>query len=574
MNHSFIKAVVLGALLLHGAPPAARAQDFSVDFFVVAGGGGSCAGGDFSLDGTFGQADANEQPLTGDVFSLTGGFWSLCAPSAPTNSTTNLVFFTVTPSAGAGGSITPSTPQTVVSNGGVSFTAAPADGFHIDQWLVDGSVAQTGGANFSLNDVAADAFVEVTFSINNSSVLNVLISGSGTIAPPLSGQGLLLSNTYLLTAQPSSGWVFSNWLANGVVVATTPGLTFEMAPNLVLQANFVPNPFAPATGAYQGLFYATNGVARQSSGFFDASVATTGVFSARLQMAAGAASFSGQFSLSGQFSNAIPGGALGALSAQLQLGLLNSTLTGQICGPNWTASLLANRAAFSPANPAPQAGRYTLLIPGQPGSSALPAGDGFGAVTVDDSGNVAFSGALADGTAAAASAILGGQGQWPFFVPLYSGQGSILGWLTFSNAPDSDISGSLNWIKPAQPTAGFYPAGFTNVTTASGSAYQFDNEAPILDYSFGQISFTGGDLAQSFANQVVLGAGGSFTNLSANALNLSLADSSGLLSGSVVDPSTGRLIPFSGVVLQKENFGAGFFLGTNQGGQVLLAPTP
>jgi hypothetical protein len=159
-------------------------------------------------------------------------------------------------------------------------------------------------------------------------------------------------------------------------------------------------------------------------------------------------------------------------------------------------------------------------------------------------------------------------------VPLYSGQGSILGWLTFSNAPDSDISGSLNWIKPAQPTAGFYPAGFTNVTTASGSAYQFDNEAPILDFSFGQISFTGGDLAQSFANQVVLGAGGSFTNLSANALNLSLADSSGLLSGSVVDPSTGRLIPFSGVVLQKENFGAGFFLGTNQGGQVLLAPTP
>ena len=99
--------------------------------------------------------------------------------------------------------------------------------------------------------------------------------------------------------------------------------------------------------------------------------------------------------------------------------------------------------------------------------------------------------------------MLGGQGQWPFFVPLYSGKGSILGWLTFSNAPDSDISGLLNWIKPAQPAARLYPAGFTNVTGAIGSAYQFTSGVPVLDFSAGQLSLTNGNL-QSFTNQFVL----------------------------------------------------------------------
>jgi len=34
------------------------------------------------------------------------------------------------------------------------------------------------------------------------------------------------------------------------------------------------------------------------------------------------------------------------------------------------------------------------------------------------------------------------------------------------------------------------------------------------------------------------------------------------------------MIPFTGVVLQKQNVGSGFFLNANQSGRVLLEPLP
>jgi hypothetical protein len=44
--------------------------------------------------------------------------------------------YTVTPSAGANGSINPSTPQAVAYGGSVAFTATPTDSYVVDQWLV------------------------------------------------------------------------------------------------------------------------------------------------------------------------------------------------------------------------------------------------------------------------------------------------------------------------------------------------------------------------------------------------------------------------------------------------------
>ena len=53
-----------------------RAQDFSIDWFGLAGGGGgSSLGGDFELSATIGQPEAG-QMLAGD-FALVGGFWSI-----------------------------------------------------------------------------------------------------------------------------------------------------------------------------------------------------------------------------------------------------------------------------------------------------------------------------------------------------------------------------------------------------------------------------------------------------------------------------------------------------------------
>ena len=59
------------------------AQNYSIDWFTIDGGGGTSAGGAFSLSGTVGQPDASAQPMTGGGFSLTGGFWSLFAVQTP-----------------------------------------------------------------------------------------------------------------------------------------------------------------------------------------------------------------------------------------------------------------------------------------------------------------------------------------------------------------------------------------------------------------------------------------------------------------------------------------------------------
>jgi hypothetical protein len=56
-------------------PGALQAQDFNLDWFTVAGGGGESSGGDFELSATIGQPDAGD--LLGGDFAIAGGFWSI-----------------------------------------------------------------------------------------------------------------------------------------------------------------------------------------------------------------------------------------------------------------------------------------------------------------------------------------------------------------------------------------------------------------------------------------------------------------------------------------------------------------
>jgi hypothetical protein len=52
------------------------AQSYSIDWYKIAGGGGTSTGGVYTVSGTIGQHDAGGQ-MTGGSYSLTGGFWSL-----------------------------------------------------------------------------------------------------------------------------------------------------------------------------------------------------------------------------------------------------------------------------------------------------------------------------------------------------------------------------------------------------------------------------------------------------------------------------------------------------------------
>lgn len=64
------------ALVAASAAISAPAQNYSVDWFTIDGGGGTSSGGVYSLSGTIGQPDAGAT-MTGGQYTLVGGFWAL-----------------------------------------------------------------------------------------------------------------------------------------------------------------------------------------------------------------------------------------------------------------------------------------------------------------------------------------------------------------------------------------------------------------------------------------------------------------------------------------------------------------
>ena len=80
-----MKTFFLIPLLLVAA--AVHAQQYSVDWYKIAGGGGTSTNGQYSVSGTIGQPDASGA-MSGGNYSMTGGFWALInvvqTPGAPT----------------------------------------------------------------------------------------------------------------------------------------------------------------------------------------------------------------------------------------------------------------------------------------------------------------------------------------------------------------------------------------------------------------------------------------------------------------------------------------------------------
>lgn len=465
----------------------------------------------------------------------------------------------------------------------VPISATPALGATFAGWTAivspgDGSGAYVGPNNQARVTVDGPFTETANFTGALSNRVTVVTNGPGSVLPNLNGQTLRLGSSHTITASPNPGNIFTGW--TGAILTNIPTLTFVMSNGLILQANFATNLFAPFQGAnYAGLFFAADDLEFESSGYFTATLAGNGAFSATLRVAGSAYSLGGQFAADGTFSGTIGrGSTLPSLLISLELNLsAGNRLTGQISDGVWTADLLANRAVFSYANPAPERGKkYLVRFPGSGNSLAAPGGDGFGTVTVDPTGALVFSGTLSDGSGVSQSTFVSGAGDWPFYVALYSGQGAILGRLTFTGAGANSISGPVSWFKlPAAGVRRPYPGGFTVQTNATGAAYAFTSGTRGLNFSQGRVVLEMGGLAANITNAVSVDANNHVRNLTpANPLNFNLNASAGLFSGSFINPATGQTLDFSGALLQLQNLtnGTGFFLTTNQSGRVCFGP--
>ncbi len=422
-----------------------------------------------------------------------------------------------------------------------------------------------------------------TVFIGNSATFAVTATGTsalayrwrfnGTEITGATGASLTIRNARLTDAGSYSVVAFN---ADGSATSSEALLTVEL-PHDETPPAIATNALVLAKGGYHGLFYEASGVDHPSSGGFSIATLPGGRYTAVFTPGGTRFTLSGRFDPNGNATNIIRRAGTNVLTVVLHLLSSNNVdqVVGEVSGAGWVAELSANRdAAVVTGAPVAWTGRYTLAIPGENDSSAAPGGSGFGSAVVDGRGRLSLVATLGDGTKFSQAVPLSSQGQWPLFGRLYAGKGSVLGWVEFADRPTDDFLGLLSWVSPAQPKRRLYPAGYEVNRSLVGSRYvrPIPNTSPVLALGPGILQFEGGNLPSEIVNDVLLRTNNKVINLSSNKLSLNLTLPSGQFSGRVVDPVTGKTIPFKGAVLQKRVAGFGLFTGTNQTGRVEWGP--
>ena len=279
-------------------------------------------------------------------------------------------------------------------------------------------------------------------------------------------------------------------------------------------------------------------------------------------------------------------GAQPDLTIDLQLTPDGSKISGTVSDGSFTSRISGDRNGFSASDPAPQQGRYTVLLPGDDLSTAtgFPKGDGWAKMRVSAAGIATVVGVLADGKAFSTSLSLARNGGAPLYVPLYKKQGSLVGTIVFAGNPGvSDAAGTLHWDKPDNvPKTPRYPAGFSIDLPFAASAYRFTSGSRVLaslnaTNGAATIAFGEGNLASDLSQAVNLGSDNVIRLSPPSAVRVrgEVTTKFGLVSGDFTIPGTTVNLPFQGVVFQAQGRAAGFFLGATESGFARLGvPVP
>jgi uncharacterized repeat protein (TIGR03803 family) len=421
-----------------------------------------------------------------------------------------------------------------------------------------------------------------------SALLILQTNGNGKVTPNDTGKLLGLGTNFSISAVPGHNWIFSNWVGGTIlpysVLSDSLSYTFTMQSNLVVEANFVSNPFIPAQGIFNGLFLDTNNVTEASSGFFTLTLATTGAFTGKIMTSGSTYSLptKAKFDVGGQVEFTMPT-KTNTLTFDLKLDIsdpANQQITGTVSDGTWTAGLTADRAVFSAtANKAVNfQGHYTLAIAGSDDGATSPGGFSCATLSINSAGLITMAGNLADGTAMSQTVSVSKDGRWPFYAsyatPPAGNGGAAFGWINFSNLPASALGGTMYWFRPAGKTPAVYQRGFTNTASIVGSAYK-PTDKPLLALTIGQVTLDGGNLPFTITNQITLSPADTITvphtAENTNKLLLTITKTIGVISGSFANPSNPKkTITVNGVLLQNQTNVVGHFLGTNESGVFLI----
>ena len=165
--------------------------------------------------------------------------------------------FVITPTAGAHGAITPSTPQTVNYGASQAFTITPNTGYHIANVAVDG-ISQGPIDLYTFTNVTANHTISAAFAVSDYT-LTVSYAGNGTgsvlLNPP--GPSYAAGTFITLTATPLISSTFIGW--SGDVNGINSPITLTMDANKSVTATFALKTYiiTPTTGANGSITPAT-----------------------------------------------------------------------------------------------------------------------------------------------------------------------------------------------------------------------------------------------------------------------------------------------------------------------------
>ncbi len=227
---------------------------FSVIF--TAGNHGSISG-ETSQNVTYGDSTTQVTAVPDNGYHFTGWSGDIDSTDNPLvvqnvttdmNITANFAIntYTVTPSAGDHGTITPDTPQTVEHGQTVSFTITPDTGYHIVS--VTGTCGGTlTGNTYTTNPVESDCTVAASFGPDTFSV-NFTAGPGGTILGDTPQTVEYGGSTTQVTAVPDNGYHFTGW--SGDIDSTdNPLVVQNVTKEMNITANFAINTYTVTPSA-------------------------------------------------------------------------------------------------------------------------------------------------------------------------------------------------------------------------------------------------------------------------------------------------------------------------------------
>ena len=345
-------------------------------------------------------------------------------------------------------------------------------------------------------------------------------------------------------------------------------------------------------GSFGGILQRIPALNQNLGGMFSLSVTSSGFYTFKLSSALNSLSKSNaasSFTATGRLAPSAPHIAITLAGQPLSLSI--NPASGAISGSLGAASLSGWRAAWNAtSNPAENlVGYYSFAIdlndPLDDGKTEIPQGSGFATASVSNSGAMTLVGKTADGEPVTSSPLLGANGEFWLYSPLYKNLGTLQGSLTLTEDPaglfsGNSIAGLLTWSKPATTSRAYAAFGPLNLKAEGAYLAPASKGNPALglpDTGSVSLRFTDGGLADSDTDpdmnftytdedKVVMPVG---TLNNPGQVALSLNPSSGALSGTFTlvettpAPFTRSKVPFQAQVVRLTNGqvkAAGFFL--------------